>query len=474
MELDMNWAAEELAGINLGDKRLNNRSIKILDALGGNPINSIPASCNGYHETKAAYRFFDNENVTPGKILEPHKASTYKRIEEFNVILCIQDTTELDFSGQKENSGIGFLNHDARRGLYLHPTLAVTPEKVCLGVIDIETYRRDKLHKHMTEEEKKISKKLPIKGKESYRWLKSYLAACDVAKKFPEKTVVSVGDRECDMYEFFLVAEDQKKNNTAAADWLIRAQHDRTTEEKEDINGELIKKRLRELAAQEPILGTIEFTLPSRDGKAERKVVQSVQVVTKKILPPDRLKMDVEPMMVTAILTKEINTPEGEEPIEWMLLTSIEVDNGQLASEIIKWYLARWEIEVYFKILKSGCHIEELQLETEERMDVCLSLYMIVAWRILYFTMLGRTCPDLPCNLVFHEHEWKSVYEIFHKIKAPEQPVSLNEMILLIGSLGGHLNRRSDAFPGPKKMWIGMQKMRHFSIAREVLVDIYG
>ena len=474
MELDMNWAAEELSGINLGDKRLNNRSVKILDALGGNPINSIPASCNGYHETKAAYRFFDNANVAPDKILEPHKSSTYQRIEECNVVLCVQDTTELDFSGQKENSGIGFLNHDARRGLYLHPTLAMTPEKVCLGVIDVETHRRDKLHKHMTAEEKKAFKKLPIEEKESYRWLQSYLSACDVARQFPEKTVVSVGDRECDMYEFFLMAEYQKKNNTTSADWLIRVQHDRMTAKTEETNGELINKRLSILAAQAPILGNIEFTLPSRDGKEERKVVQSVQVVAEKILPPDRLKMAAKPIMVTAILTKEINAPEGEDPIEWMLLTSIEVNDGQLASEIIKWYLARWEIEVYFKILKSGCHIEELQLETEERMDVCLALYMIVAWRILYCTMLGRTCPDLPCDLVFHDHEWKSVYEIFHKTKAPEQPISLNEMILLIGSLGGHLNRKSDAFPGPKKMWVGMQKMRHFAIAREVLVNIYG
>jgi hypothetical protein len=471
----MSWAAEELSGINLGDKRLDKRSITILDALGGNPINSIPAACNGYHETKAAYRFFDNANVTPEKVLMPHKAATLKRIEEQKVVLCVQDTTELDFSGQKENVGMGVLNHNARRGLYLHPTLAITPDRLCLGIISSETHRRNKLHKHFTEAEKKAAKNLPIEEKESYRWLTSYLSACEVAQAFPEKTIVSVGDRECDSYEFFIAASERQKNGIPAANWLIRLQHDRATKKtKETETGKLINQRLREIASQSAILGHINFTLPARAGKPERTVIQTVQVVNENILPPKALNTDVESIPVTAILTKEIDPPEGEDPIEWMLLTNVDVKDNLKAIEIIKWYLARWEIEIYFKILKSGCHIEELQLETEARIDACLAMYMIVAWRILYFTMLGRACPDVPCDVVFHESEWKSVYEIHNKKKAPEQPIALNEMIILIGCLGGHLNRKSDGFPGPKKMWIGMQKMRNFTVAREALLDIYG
>src|SRR3990167_7358888 len=154
MELHMSWASDELFNIDLGDERLNKRSVKILDALGGNPVNSIPAACNGYHETKAAYRFFDNAGVTPKKILKPHIDATLKRIAEEKIVLCVQDTTELDFSGQK-------VNH------------------------------------HLTAEEKKLDKKLPIEEKESYRWLLSYQAACNIAEKFPDKTIVSVGDREC-------------------------------------------------------------------------------------------------------------------------------------------------------------------------------------------------------------------------------------------------------------------------------------
>lgn len=470
----MSWATDELSGIHLGDQRLNKRSIKILDALGGDPGNSIPAACNGYHETKAAYRFFDNEHVSAEKILAPHKASTLKRMKEENTILCLQDTTEFDFSGQKENGGLGFLNHDARRGLYLHPTLAVTPERVCLGVIHSHMNRRENLQKHLTEEEKKAARNLPIEEKESYRWLASYFAACEVAQQFPEKRVVSIGDRECDIYEFFIAAYKKQQTDTAA-DWLIRLQHDRVTEKTKSKEGDkLLNKRLREVAFNAPILGYIEFTLPDRGGKEAREVIQTVQVVSENILPPNTLTTDIKSIPVTGILTREIDPPEGEDPIEWMLLTNITIEDNQQALDIIKWYLARWEIEIYFKILKSGCQVEELQLETEGRMDTCLVMYMIVAWRILYVTKLGRRCPDMPCDVVFHEHEWKSVYEVSHKTKAPEKPITLNEMIILIGSLGGHLNRKSDGFPGPKKMWIGMQKMKNFATSREALIEIYG
>src|SRR3989338_10282880 len=148
MELHMSWASDELFNIDLGDERLNKRSVKILDALGGNPSISIPAACNGYHETKAAYRFFDNPDVKAKKILQPHTEATFKRIANEKIILCVQDTSEIDFTGQKENPGIGFLNTDNRRGLFLHPTLAITPDRICLGVIHAHTWRREKLRHH--------------------------------------------------------------------------------------------------------------------------------------------------------------------------------------------------------------------------------------------------------------------------------------------------------------------------------------
>jgi len=471
-EVSVSWVNNELNGIDLGDKRLNKRSVKILESLGGSPSESIPSACNGFHETKAAYRFFDNKGVTDTTILMPHKEATLRRLANEKVVLCLQDTTELDLSGQKANGGLGYLNHDARRGLYLHPTLAVTPNRICLGAIHIHTWKRDKLKKHKTAEELKAEHPVPIEDKESYRWIESYAAACDVAAQFPEKTIVSVGDRECDMYEFFLEAEKRKKRGEASAEWLIRSRHQRMLDS--DMDQEGSDECLREAAHKAPIVGHIEFTLQSRNKKPARKIKQTVQVIRRKIRPPSSLDTTTEPIEVTAILTKEVNAPKGEAPVEWLLLTSIELTEDKMASEIIQWYLARWEIEVYFKILKSGCKIEKLQLETKERMTACLAIYMIVAWRILYVTMMGRQGPDLPCSVVFHEYEWRAAYEVSTKKKSPEMPITLNDMLKLVASLGGHLNRKGDGQPGAKKMWIGMQRLRDFSIAWEATRGIYG
>ena len=193
-------------------------------------------------------------------------------------------------------------------------------------------------------EEKRADKKLPIEDRENYRWLKSYNAASDLASRFPDKTIVSIGDRECDFYEFFAAAEN-KKDGGHFAHWLIRLKHDRLAIQTEKNGDEEIKEDLRELAVKSPILGHVEFILRARDGKKERKIKQTVQVVRTRIIAPPTLKTETKSLEITAIVTKEINTPAGEEPIEWVLLTSIDVNDNNQAFEIIKWYLARWEKE---------------------------------------------------------------------------------------------------------------------------------
>lgn len=133
----MLWSSAELKSLDLNDSRLNNRAIKLLDSLCAKPTVSIPAACESWQDTKAAYRFFDNSKVTKEKLLESHKTSVLQRMSGEDTILLLQDTTELDYSGQKCNQGTGFLNNEARLGIYLHPTIAVTPERLCLGVTDL-------------------------------------------------------------------------------------------------------------------------------------------------------------------------------------------------------------------------------------------------------------------------------------------------------------------------------------------------
>jgi hypothetical protein len=178
--------------------------------------------------------------------------------------------------------------------------------------------------------------------------------------------------------------------------------------------------------------------------------------------------MKLSPVEINVVLCTEQNPPKGEEALQWLLLTSVEVTTAQEAIKIVQWYLCRWQIEIFFKILKSGCEIEKLQFESFSRTANCLAVYMIVAWRILYLTMMGRHCPEMSSDLIFDEREWKAVYVITQRKKPPKTAPKLNEMIKMIASLGGHLGRKHDSDRGPQAMWIGIQRMRDFALAWEM------
>nr|VFJ71638.1 MAG: Transposase DDE domain-containing protein [Candidatus Kentron sp. FM]VFJ72101.1 MAG: Transposase DDE domain-containing protein [Candidatus Kentron sp. FM]VFK18595.1 MAG: Transposase DDE domain-containing protein [Candidatus Kentron sp. FM] len=220
-----------------------------------------------------------------------------------------------------------------------------------------------------------------------------------------------MADREGDIYDIFAEQKKIEDRGQVAADWLIRAQHDRKTDEEE---------KLRALVEQATALGEIEFVLPKgRDGSPRRVVVQTLRAVEVPLTPPKSGRPHVT---ITAVFANEENPPKGEEPVSWLLLTNLEVKTLAQAKEKLEWYLARWQIEIFFKILKSGCRVEELQLEHIDRLEPALALYQIIAWRVLYLTMLGRECPQLPCDLIFSDDECKSVYIVSTRQQPPETP----------------------------------------------------
>lgn len=149
----------------------------------------------------------------------------------------------------------------------------------------------------------------------------------------------------------------------------------------------------------------------------------------------------------------------GEEPICWTLLTTLPASTAEEIEFVVKLYLARWSIEVFFYILKIGCKIEKLQFDTAHSLLNCITFFLIIAWRLYFITFLGRNCPELPCTVVFEEDEWKSVYAVVKKAKPPSEPPKLGEVVQMIGTLGGFLSRKKDEDPGPKAMWIGLQKL---------------
>ena len=256
--------------------------------------------------------------------------------------------------------------------------------------------------------------------------------------------------------------------------WLVRSSHNRQVVNETDND---LTLRLREAVRTAKPIGNIEFKMSpgkihtmdawTRRARKERIVRQEIRACTVYIRPPANKSKKLPSFPINVVHCKEINAPSEEEVIEWFLLTSLPVNNVENAIEVVKWYLCRWQMELFFKVLKSGCTVEKLQFDTLKATMNCISIYLIVAWRVLYLTMLGRTCPDMDCSAVFETSEWQSVYAIVTKKSPPITPPKLNEMILMIAKLGGFLSRKSDKHPGTKVMWIGMQRMKDFALAWE-------
>ncbi|MBU1700189.1 MAG: IS4 family transposase [Candidatus Eisenbacteria bacterium] len=454
------WNDQELYSLALGDQRLNNRLVSLLGALATDPQASLPSACKGRAELVAAYRFFQNDRVSEDGILSPHQDSTILRMKEHPVVLCVQDTTEMDFSFRKME-GAGPLNSEERLGFYNHVSLAITPERLCLGILGAKMWAREQ---GSLNNDKKARARKPIEAKESNRWIEGYLTACQIQEWIKEIKVINVADREGDIYELFV--QWQRRNPGERADWIIRSRLNRSLPEK--IKGEeYTYHKLWDIGRSLEVLGQIQFKIKNPKKRA-RVVTMTLQGGRFTLKPPYRYTGDPLPQVeISLVICHEVDPPEEEEALEWLLLTSLPISNFEQASKVVNFYLCRWQIEIFFKVLKSGCKIEDRQLQKLAAMKRCTALYMIVAWRVLYVAMMGRCGPDLPCTVLFEDAEWKSVWMILKKTKLPKDPPQLGDFVRMVATLGGFLGRKSDGNPGPKHIWIGIQKMMNYATAWE-------
>jgi len=461
------WIEEELATADLGDKRLNTRMGIILNCLANDPAASIPKACRGWSEVQATYRFFNHQSVSGQTVLAPHRDATIKRIQEYEVVLLPQDTTELDCTRPQEVvEGTGPLGCPTHNGLLCHPVIAFTPERVPLGTVDVKIWARDPDDEHKKDRRKQT----PFEEKESYRWWEGYQQACAVASLCPNTTIVSISDREGDIYECMMAGERDPQEKKA--EWIIRSAQDRRVTGPEDGQyDEIVHQKLRGQVGATAVLGELEVRLPKRASRQARTAKLQLRATRVWLRAPNRKGKRLPSVRVNAVLVREVGAPEGEEPLEWLLLTSLPVDSFDLAHLVVSYYCARWSIEIFFRILKVGCKVEQLQLEKAERLVPCVVMYMIVAWRTMMATMLGRECPELSCEVMFEEQEWKSVYLILHKTEAPVEPPSLGEFVSMLGQLGGHLGRKGDGPPGPEAIWVGLRRMSDFALAWQVFTD---
>jgi len=382
------WVRREFGGVKLGDHRLEERLLQLGGAFFAKPQANIPQACGSPAAAKAAYRFFDHERVTMDALLKPHHQATIDRMRRESVVLVAQDSSSLCYTMHPQMQGIGPISNrvDGPQGLMVHSALAFRPDGLPLGVLDIEAWARDPREFG----KRKACNAKPIEIKESFKWVRALTPIGDAAARCPSTRIITLADREADIFEYLHEAR------TRGLDVVVRAK-----EKNRALDGELqslgMHMHLRRKA------GTIELQIPCRGRQPARTAVLSVHFDEVTVRPP-RGKSDLAAIPICAVLTREVAPPKDvKEPLEWLLLTTVPVTNLVDAIERVQWYSRRWGIEVFHRILKSGCQIEDRQLGTADRLEACLAIDAVVAWRIHYLTWLGRATPDLPCNVAFEE-----------------------------------------------------------------------
>jgi len=460
------WARDEMEAVNLEDRRLNERLVEALSRLGAKPNASIPAACGGHAEMTAAYRLFDNEKCAFERIIDAHAQATRKRVAAQKTVVLAQDTTEADLSRpEQEVAGAGPLDGGKRRGMFLHVLHAFCEDGTPLGTLHAKGWARpERACGQMTSRER--CKKLPIEQKESYRWLEAIRQAQEEARRFPETRMICVGDSESDVYDVLEQASRGPENFS----WIVRACKDRLLEE----SAGHAARSVRELALAAPILFANTINVRGRKSKVScdkrsrrqpresRQATIEVRAVSGVALTTARKRPGQTPLTVNIVFAREINPPKGETPVEWLLLTTLPVDAADQTREVMRLYSVRWMIEIFFRVLKTGCRVEDRRFETLERFTACLAVYLVVAWRTLYVCRLGRACPQINCEAIFDPSEWKAVWTISRRTALPANPPTLGEMTLLVAELGGYIPRKNSP-PGPQTIWIGLQRTCDFA-----------
>ena len=442
---NLDWAEEEFASCELGDKRKVKRLLTIARDFYARPQANIPQACNSRAKTKAAYRFFEDRNNTMDKILQSHYEATLSRINKHRVVLAVQDTTTLNYSTHPATADLGLIasKQEGIIGLIVHDTMAFNPEGTPLGLIDVQSWARDPADFG----KKHLRAKLSIEQKESNKWLNSYQSTAQLQKRCPDTMFVSVGDREADIYELFHLA----LSDAEGPKLLVRSEHNRLLA---DGQGHLWDK-----IEQQTLSGIQEVYVPRQGKRKPREARLEIRYAHVKLKTPQG-KKSLGELSIQGIIAKEIDTPDGATPLQWILLTTCEIKSFEEAVEKLDWYCQRWGIEIYHRTLKSGCKIENRQLGSADRIETCMAIDMVIAWRIYYLTKLSRENPDMPSSIFFDDLEWKALvaYKTQNPIP-PEKPPTLREATRMVASLGGFLGRKCDGEPGTVTLWLGIQRL---------------
>jgi len=445
------WAEQEFGGAPLGDTRRSRRLVESARRQAEEPMRAFTAVAkDDWPAVKGYYRLIDqaaDSEVTPENILKPHRECTLRRMQAQSTVLCIQDGTDVNFTTHPQTEGLGVIGSNQTgaqsRGLHLHSTLAVTTDGLPLGVL------RACFEAPAPKEKKDKS----AQAKKSLRWIEGLRDCATLAGSLPKTRVISVCDREADFYELFA-----EQRGTPTVELVVRAKHDRRLP---DDQGKLF-----EAVRATESCGTvaIEVTRQSaraksskrqaRVGRQARTAELELRYRRLEFLQDAQHPHKSEKLPVTIVHAVERVPPAGEKPIQWFVLTTLPVDSPEQAAEILRFYSLRWRIEDWHRVLKSGCQIDELGHRSAERLERAIAIRMVIAWRVMLMTLLGREVPGLPAEILFSDIELRVIGD-FAQSRGRDRPTQLGEAVREVAILGGYLNRNNDPPPGHQLMWQG-------------------
>lgn len=400
------WFSDELRTLQLGDKRLNKRAQAILQARWSHPQATFHSSFENWTQAKGAYGLINHPNtqINLQTLIEPHLHATLGRMAAEKVILLPQDTTTLNYSGLKETTGLGPLGTNKGQGLWLHSLLALRPDGIPLGIVDVQCAAHKKIDAKQTRERNTKA----ISQKESVKWLKSLDRIKQFAPAMPQTKLIALADREGDLYELHDMINQGPENLHN----LVRAKHNRNLES---------HQKLWSFMEKQPIAATYSIKIPRRKGKKSR--IAKIQLCWSPVHihpPQTSYKKSWQPLHLNALWAKEIHPPKGEDPIEWMLLSDLPIHSKTEAKEMIQWYRRRWIIEEWHRILKSGCWIEKREFKTAEHLQRAIAFDLIVGWRILACVKAGRTLPQLDAHCFYTQDELDTLWVTQKKSSHPK------------------------------------------------------
>ncbi len=439
---------KDFPGLNLGDKRRDERLVKIIENIIKRPGSSIPRHNERWYDTKATYEFFKNEDIKLEALNEAISAFGANQVEQ-KQLLVIHDTSTISYN-DLEAEGLGYIDNAAGKGIFCHSSIAASTDGIPLGLLNQLIWSRDlsELGKSAKRSQK------PFEEKESYKW---YEGIKSVNELLGEQMIkIHIGDRDADIYELFFNAPAEK------AELLIRARHNRKTAAGSELWQHISKQ---EVAAEE------EIVIPDRTGKRKKKVGIQIRYKEVEILSPTHKAKMYESVVLTAIeIRQKGNSKDG---IYWKLLTTLPINNAEQAKQCMRWYSYRWLIERFHYVLKSGCGIEALQLKKADSLMKAVAVYSLAAFNIMQLTYQSRQTPDVSCEVVLKRKQWEALYMLkFKTNKLPKQPPSLQEATKWLAQMGGHLGRKSDGPPGLKTVWLGYESLLQAVALYEVLKNL--